>query len=48
MNTEEANKYLHEKVENGEHVSPVLPENVKNYLIDIDGTELTVEIIVAK
>ena len=24
--------------ENGEHLSPVLPEGVKNYLIDIDGT----------
>ena len=24
--------------ENGERVSPVLPEDVKNYLIDIDGT----------
>lgn len=23
---------------NGQKVSPVLPENVKNYLIDIDGT----------
>ncbi len=38
MNTEEVEKYLHEKVENGQHVSPVLPEGVKNYLIDIDGT----------
>ncbi|MCB0476894.1 MAG: phosphoheptose isomerase [Crocinitomicaceae bacterium] len=26
------------KKENGENVSPVLPEGVKNYLIDIDGT----------
>ena len=24
--------------EKGEHVSPLLPENVKNFLIDIDGT----------
>ena len=24
--------------EKGEHLSPVLPEEVKNYLIDIDGT----------
>lgn len=24
--------------ENGEHLSPVLPEGIKNYLIDIDGT----------
>jgi hypothetical protein len=29
---------LIELVENGRHLSPVLPENVKNYLIDIDGT----------
>ena len=26
------------KVEDGHHISPVLPEEVKNYLIDIDGT----------
>lgn len=26
------------KTENGENISPVLPEGVKNYLIDIDGT----------
>lgn len=38
MNINEAEKYLHEKVEHGEKISPVLPENVKNYLIDIDGT----------
>lgn len=38
MKKEEAEKYLHQKVENGEHISPVLPENVKNFLIDIDGT----------
>ena len=25
-------------MEDGKHLSPVLPENVKNYLIDIDGT----------
>ena len=29
---------LSEKLQDGEHVSPVLPEGVKNYLIDIDGT----------
>ncbi|MFT6749181.1 MAG: hypothetical protein ACI9XR_002828 [Flavobacterium sp.] len=23
---------------NGEHLSPILPEGIKNYLIDIDGT----------
>ncbi len=35
MKKEEA---LIEKIENGAHVSPVLPEHIKNYLIDIDGT----------
>ena len=29
---------LVEKEEKGQKISPVLPENVKNYLIDIDGT----------
>ena len=29
MNKNEAEQYLHQKVENGETVSPVLPENVK-------------------
>lgn len=29
---------LEEKIENGEKVSPILPEHIKNYLIDIDGT----------
>jgi uncharacterized HAD superfamily protein len=29
---------LKDKIVNGEKVSPVLPEEVKNYLIDIDGT----------
>ena len=38
MHKEEAESYLHKKVENGEEVSPVLPEGIKNYLIDIDGT----------
>ena len=38
MKREEADKLLHEKVEAGELVSPVLPGGVKNYLIDIDGT----------
>ena len=38
MNKEEVEKLLSEKLEDGEHVSPVLPEGVKNYLIDIDGT----------
>ena len=38
MKIEDVEKLLHEKVEEGAHVSPVLPEGVKNYLIDIDGT----------
>ena len=38
MQKEEPNNYLHKKVEDGEQVSPVLPDGVKNYLIDIDGT----------
>ncbi|OBX26545.1 hypothetical protein LX77_00881 [Gelidibacter algens] len=38
MKREEADKFLHDKVEKGEKVSPVLPKGVKNYLIDIDGT----------
>lgn len=29
---------LIQKEENGQLISPILPENVKNYLIDIDGT----------
>ena len=38
MNKQEAENYLHQKIVNGEHVSPVLPTEIKNYLIDIDGT----------
>lgn len=38
MKKEEVEKILTEKLENGAHVSPVLPKDVKNYLIDIDGT----------
>ena len=38
MKKEEVEKILHDKVEQGEHVSPILPKNIKNYLIDIDGT----------
>lgn len=38
MNKQEVEKMLHNQVENGEHLSPILPEGVKNYLIDIDGT----------
>jgi uncharacterized HAD superfamily protein len=35
---ENKDEQLIELVENGKHLSPVLPEHVKNYLIDIDGT----------
>ena len=38
MNRQEAENYLHKKIEDGELISPVLPKGVKNYLIDIDGT----------
>lgn len=38
MKREEADALLHQKVEEGELISPVLPDGVKNYLIDIDGT----------
>ena len=36
MKREEIDKMLHDKVESGEKVSPILPSGVKNYLIDID------------
>ena len=38
MKKEEVDKILTEKLENGELISPVLSEGIKNYLIDIDGT----------
>ena len=38
MKKEDVDKMLSDKLQDGEHVSPVLPEGVKNYLIDIDGT----------
>ncbi|AFL82196.1 hypothetical protein Aeqsu_2745 [Aequorivita sublithincola DSM 14238] len=38
MKKQEVEKMLHDKVEKGEHVSPILSEGIKNYLIDIDGT----------
>ncbi|NCT17987.1 MAG: phosphoheptose isomerase [Flavobacteriaceae bacterium CG2_30_34_30] len=38
MKKADVEKLLSEKVENGQHISPILPENIKNYLIDIDGT----------
>jgi uncharacterized HAD superfamily protein len=36
--SEASNSHLVEKKENGQLISPVLADNVKNYLIDIDGT----------
>lgn len=30
--------HLIDLIEDGKHLSPVLPEHIKNYLIDIDGT----------
>jgi len=38
MEKADVDKLLSKKVENGQHISPILPENIKNYLIDIDGT----------
>ncbi len=38
MKNEEKNVSLIKKSENGQEISPVLPDEVKNYLIDIDGT----------
>lgn len=38
MKEKEIEKLLHDKLENGEKISPVLPSDIKNYMIDIDGT----------
>lgn len=38
MKTEDIDKNLVSATENGEQISPILPEGIKNYLIDIDGT----------
>jgi hypothetical protein len=38
MKAEDIEKNLQPITENGEHLSPILPDNIKNYLIDIDGT----------
>lgn len=38
MKAEDIDKNLQQLTENGEHVSPILPPGIKNYLIDIDGT----------
>ena len=37
MTKKNMDDFLEKKVEDGKTVSPILPENVKNYLIDIDG-----------
>jgi hypothetical protein len=37
MKTENGSELI-DLVENGRHLSPILPEHIKNYLIDIDGT----------
>jgi hypothetical protein len=38
MNANEIEGKLQALTVNGEHLSPILPEGIKNYLIDIDGT----------
>jgi hypothetical protein len=38
MKKEDVEKLLHDKLEDGLHISPILPAGIKNYLIDIDGT----------
>lgn len=38
MKKEDVDKILHDKIEDGLHISPILPDGIKNYLIDIDGT----------
>jgi uncharacterized HAD superfamily protein len=38
MNNEAIDKHLQPLSINGEQLSPILPEGIKNYLIDIDGT----------
>ncbi len=38
MRKEDINKNLIPAEENGDKISPILPDNIKNYLIDIDGT----------
>lgn len=38
MNSENTNQNLKELTVNGEKLSPVLADGIKNYLIDIDGT----------
>jgi len=38
MKLEDLDKQLVAATENGEAISPILPDGIKNYLIDIDGT----------
>jgi hypothetical protein len=38
MERKNIDKILHNQVEQGSQISPVLPNEIKNYLIDIDGT----------
>jgi len=38
MNKDSIDSNLQPITENGQHLSPILPEGIKNYLIDIDGT----------
>ena len=38
MKAEDIEKSLQTVTQNGQHLSPILPKGVKNYLIDIDGT----------
>ena len=37
MKAEDIEKKLQTVTENGQHLSPILPQGIKNYLIDIDG-----------
>ena len=38
MKSNLVSNYLIQINENGKALSPILPEHIKNYLIDIDGT----------
>jgi uncharacterized HAD superfamily protein len=38
MSNKKIEENLHEATVDGKHISPVLDEHIKNYLIDIDGT----------
>ena len=47
MNKEEIDNLLEEKSDSGEKISPVLPDGIKNYLIDIDGKKDLAELVQA-